>query len=108
MASHGHFTLPPAPGPRSCAPTTSTAIYFQVLGLRGELLGGELSLPYRPTSRPRCRARRTSATAWLHNSDLRIGYVWVATGLRPRRARPLVQVGETLGKRAPATEIIRA
>ena len=84
-------------------------IYYQVLGLRGELLGGELGLPLPPDEEPKVPGETHFRDGELHNSDLRIGYVWVAMpGYSAETRMALVQVGETLGKRSRlATEIIK-
>lgn len=84
-------------------------IHYQVLGLRGELLGGELALPLPAEEEPRAPGELRFRDGELHNEDLRIGYVWVAMPGRPAETRmALVQVAETLGKRSRlATEIIK-
>ncbi|MFT3663734.1 sensor histidine kinase [Piscinibacter sp.] len=84
-------------------------IHYQVLGLRGELLSGELSLPLPAEEEPRAPGELRFRDGMLHNEDLRIGYVWVAMPGRPVEAgMALVQVAETLGKRSRlATEIIK-
>ncbi len=84
-------------------------IHYQVLGLRGELLGGELALPLPAEDEARAPGELRFRDGELHNEDLRIGYVWVAMPGRPAETRmALVQVAETLGKRSRlATEIIK-
>ncbi|MDP9045809.1 MAG: sensor histidine kinase N-terminal domain-containing protein [Pseudomonadota bacterium] len=91
------------------------ATYYQVLGLRGELLGGDPALPLphdedrAPPGELRFRDDR------LGDETVRVAYLWVnhpdlaalrsgGTGTDP----PLVQVAETPGKRVRlATEIIK-
>ena len=84
-------------------------IYYQVLGLRGELLSGERNLPLPPEEEPRAPGDVRFRDGEMNSDDLRIAYVWVA--LPGRAGEPpmaLVQVGETLGKRSRlATEIIK-
>ena len=89
-------------------------IYYQVLGLRGEFLSGDASVPV-PADEDRgalgeVRFRDDS----VNNTDVRVAYLWVnaSPGLAGAAAGappgPLVQVAETLGKRSRlATEIIK-
>ena len=99
-------------------------IYYQVLGLRGELLSGDAALPV-PADEDRAPpgdVRFRDET--LGNETVRVAYMWVDVPERaPGRVRdtvparaavaattetPLVQVAETLGKRSRlATEIIK-
>jgi len=84
-------------------------IYYQVLGLRGELLSGERSLPLPPDDEPVVVDEVRFRDGEMNSDDLRIAYAWVA--LPGRNGDPplaLVQVAETLGKRSRlATEIIK-
>lgn len=84
-------------------------IYYQVLGLQGELLSGERSLPLPPEEEPRSPGDVRFRDGEMNSDDLRIAYLWVA--LPGRAGEPpmaLVQVAETLGKRSRlATEIIK-
>ncbi|WIT13148.1 sensor histidine kinase N-terminal domain-containing protein [Paucibacter sediminis] len=84
-------------------------IYYQVLGLRGEYLNGDRNLPV-PT------ADETIVPWELHfrddevdNENVRVAYLWVVPeGMGPSGKTMLVQVAETLGKRARLTnEIIK-
>jgi two-component system sensor histidine kinase TctE len=89
----------------------SDTIFYQVLGLRGELLSGDASLPVAVADGP--------VVPWeLHFRDdevgtdaVRVAYLWVTPeGRSPDGATGmlLVQVAETLGKRARLTnEIIK-
>ena len=93
-------------------------IYYQVLGLRGELLSGDSTLPV-PTDEDRAppgEVRYRDDT--LNNENVRVAYLWVNVQDRlpgagnatatPGPDAPLVQVAETLGKRSRlATEIIK-
>ena len=70
-------------------------IYYQVLGLRGELLSGERNLPLPPEEEPRAAGDVRFRDGEMNSDDLRIAYVWVA--LPGRAGEPpmaLVQVGE--------------
>ncbi|WP_298826854.1 sensor histidine kinase [uncultured Piscinibacter sp.] len=84
-------------------------IYYQVLGLRGELLSGERSLPLPPEDEPVVPDEVRFRDGEMDSDNLRIAYVWIA--LPGRSGEPpmaLVQVAETLGKRSRlATEIIK-
>jgi two-component system, OmpR family, sensor histidine kinase TctE len=92
-------------------------IYYQVLGLRGELLSGDsnLAVPGDEDRAPPGEVRFRDET--LNNDTVRVAYMWVNVQERaperaPERAgasdAPLVQVAETLGKRSRlATEIIK-
>jgi two-component system sensor histidine kinase TctE len=81
-------------------------IFYQVLGLRGELVSGDRTLPLPadaergPTGEVRFRDDAVGA------EPVRVAYVWVNVG--GDTAAPLVQVAETLDKRSRlATEIIK-
>jgi len=89
-------------------------IYYQVLGLRGELLSGERNLPLPPEPELSGDAPGLGPEDvrfrddQMHNDDVRVAYAWVAVAGRGGEARALVQVAETLGKRSRlATEIIK-
>ena len=85
-------------------------IYYQVLGLRGEFLSGESTLPV-PGDEDRAppgEVRFRDDT--VNNDSVRVAYMWVNVPDRPGAVgdAPLVQVAETLGKRSRlATEIIK-
>jgi two-component system sensor histidine kinase TctE len=87
-------------------------IYFQVLGARGEYVGGDHTLPVpREDDVPAVGDVRYRDDE-VHNEAVRVAYLWVAmpgVPLNPGTASPaLVQVAETLGKRSQlATEIIK-
>ncbi|CAN5725474.1 sensor histidine kinase N-terminal domain-containing protein [soil metagenome] len=83
-------------------------IYYQVLGLRGEYLSGDLTLPVPPEEEraPPGEVRYRDDT--LDNDSVRVAYMWVNVPDRAANSLPLVQVAETLGKRSRlATEIIK-
>ena len=107
-ARFAEFTLPP--GASELLHTDEADdIYYQVLGLRGELLSGERSLPLPPEDEPIVPDEVRFRDGEMNSDDLRIAYVWIA--LPDRSGEPplaLVQVAETLGKRSRlATEIIK-
>lgn len=87
----------------------SDTVYYQVLGVRGELLSGDATLPVPHDDAP--------PVPWeLHFRDdevgadaVRVAYLWVAPeGQGGTNRALLVQVAETLGKRARLTnEIIK-
>jgi two-component system sensor histidine kinase TctE len=79
-------------------------VYLRVLGTRGEHVAGdrELPLPEEAPSPPDLRFRDDIIQA----EPVRIAYLWLPAA--PGETPPLVQVAETLGKRARlATEIIK-
>ncbi|MBW8830689.1 MAG: sensor histidine kinase N-terminal domain-containing protein [Burkholderiales bacterium] len=86
----------------------SDDIYYQVLGLRGEYLSGDRSLPV-PTEDDRAPPGELHfRDDTLNNDSVRVAFLWVDVPGRPPNAAPLVQVAETLGKRSRlATEIIK-
>ena len=87
----------------------SDTVFYQVLGLRGELLSGDAGLPVPTEEAP--------VVPWeLHFRDdevgsdaVRVAYLWVSPEGQAGASRTmLVQVAETLGKRARLTnEIIK-
>ncbi|HUG22967.1 sensor histidine kinase, partial [Piscinibacter sp.] len=101
------FTLPP--GASEILHTDeSDDIYYQVLGLRGELLSGDRQLPVPPDDDIAAPGDVRFRDDKLNNTSVRVAYLWVDTPGRPPDAAPLVQVAETLGKRSRlATEIIK-
>jgi len=88
-------------------------VYYQVLGLRGELLSGDTTIPV-PLSAERGTAGELHfRDDVINNTDVRVAYLWVYVGTAKGvagnvPAGPMVQVAETLGKRSRlATEIIK-
>ncbi|WP_375138742.1 sensor histidine kinase [Piscinibacter defluvii] len=104
-AAVAEFTLPARAA--EVLHTDEDDVYYQVLGLRGELLSGDrqLPLPLDEERPPVGDLRFRDAT--MDRDDVRVAYVWV----QPAGAADgvaLVQVAETLGKRSRlATEIIK-
>jgi two-component system, OmpR family, sensor histidine kinase TctE len=83
-------------------------IYYQVLGLRGEYLGGERSVPVPPVEDLSDLGEVRFRDDVIGNEEVRIAYAWVPLPQRSSDSPPLVQVAETLGKRSRlATEIIK-
>ena len=82
-------------------------VYFQVLGARGEYIAGDRDLPV-PDETPLAAQDLRYRDDEVHADAVRVAYVWLpATGV-PGELPPLVQVAETLDKRARlATEIIK-
>jgi two-component system sensor histidine kinase TctE len=82
-------------------------VYFQLLGARGEYIAGDkdLQVPEEGTGVAQFIRYRDDE---VHGDAVRVAYLWLpATGV-PGEGAPLVQVAETLDKRARlATEIIK-
>jgi len=102
-----HYALAPEAAALLRADESDT-VYYQVLGLRGEFLSGDRNLPV--------PADDESGIPWeMHfrddevgNDAVRVAYLWVAPEDRTSGPTMLVQVAETLGKRARLTnEIIK-
>ncbi len=81
-------------------------VYFQLLGARGEFVAGERNLPV--PDEPAAAMTLKYRDDEVHADAVRVAYLWLpATGV-PGESPPLVQVAETLDKRARlATEIIK-
>lgn len=81
--------------------------YFQVLGVRGEFLAGDIDLPVPgedllPTLELRYRDDD------IQGIPVRVAYVWLSVPGRPGQYAGLVQVASTLNKRSRlATEIVK-
>ena len=105
------FTLPTAAS-EILRTDEADDIYYQVLGLRGELLSGEAALPV-PGDEDRAPLGEVRYRDETLNTDtVRVAYMWVnvagRAAAREGQSAPLVQVAETLGKRSRlATEIIK-
>ena len=87
-------------------------IYFQVVGGRGEYVGGDHALPLPQGDELPIVGEMRFRDDEVHNQAVRVAYLWVAMPSPqrlPGNAAPaLVQVAETLGKRSQlATEIIK-
>jgi two-component system sensor histidine kinase TctE len=83
-------------------------IYYQVLGLRGEYLSGERSVPVPPVEDLSAIGEVRFRDDVIGSEEVRVAYAWVPVSQRSTESPPLVQVAETLGKRSRlATEIIK-
>ncbi len=118
----GHVELAPARGPELLArfalpESTAERLrrdevderHYQVLGLRGELLGGDPELPA-PVADAGMRPGEVRFTdAEIGGRPVRVAVLWVPVpDAAPGSRLPAVQVAETLGKRSQlATEIIK-
>src|SRR5574340_1189860 len=82
-------------------------VFFQVLGARGEFVAGdrELPVPDEPPAAPQELRYRDDE---VDGDAVRVAYLWLAPSGVAGESPTLVQVGETLEKRARlATEIIK-
>jgi two-component system, OmpR family, sensor histidine kinase TctE len=86
----------------------SDDIYYQVLGLRGELLSGDRTLPL-PVDETTTSGEVRFRDDVQAGADVRVAYMWVDLAPQlPGSGAALVQVAETLSKRSRlATEIIK-
>ncbi len=82
-------------------------VYFQVLGARGEFLAGDRDLPV-PEDSPAAAQQLRYRDDEVHGDPVRVAYLWLPPTGVPGESAPMVQVAETLDKRARlATEIIK-
>ena len=82
-------------------------VYFQLLGARGELVAGERDLPVPDEVVALGQAMRYRDDE-VNADGVRVAYLWLPSTGVPGEVPPLVQVAETLDKRARlATEIIK-
>jgi two-component system, OmpR family, sensor histidine kinase TctE len=86
----------------------SDTVFFQVLGARGEWVAGDRDLPVPDEPRAPVGELRFRDDE-VQGQAVRIAYLWLAADKAgPAAVPPLVQVGETLDKRAQlTTEIAR-
>ncbi len=82
-------------------------VYYQVLGTRGEYLGGERDLPLPPDDDKAIDGEVRLREDLIHGEEVRVAYAWIKVDVKG--AGPvLVQVAETLEKRKTlATEIVK-
>jgi two-component system sensor histidine kinase TctE len=87
----------------------SDTVYYQVLGLRGELLSGDATLPVPTEDAPVAPWELHFRDDEVGSDAVRVAYLWVAPAGQAGSGRTmLVQVAETMGKRARLTnEIIK-
>lgn len=82
-------------------------VFHQILGARGELVSGDRDLPVPPPPPGADGDALNFRDDEIRGQSVRVAYRWVSLG--PGQPRALVQLGETLGKRALlATEIVKA
>jgi len=85
----------------------SDLVYYQVLGVRGELISGESDFPLPRDLETPEPGRVMLRDDVLRGDEVRVAYVWLERDTEPRRL-VLMQVAETTGKRSTlATEIIK-
>ena len=85
----------------------SDLVYYQVLGVRGELISGEGDIPLPRDTDPPEPGRVMLRDDVLRGDEVRVAYVWLDRNTEPKRL-VLMQVAETTGKRSTlATEIIK-
>jgi two-component system sensor histidine kinase TctE len=85
----------------------SEPVTVQVLGLRGELLQGDADLPVPQDERPGELGELRFRDDQLRGEPVRVAYLWLPE-MGGGGSGPLVQVAETLDKRARlATEIVK-
>jgi two-component system sensor histidine kinase TctE len=83
------------------------AMYYQVLGLRGELVAGDRNLRV-PVDEPVEPGVLKFRDDTMLEEPVRVAYLWLTVPLEGREVPPLVQVAETLDRRSRlATEIIK-
>lgn len=83
-------------------------LYYQVLGLRGEFLSGDRTLPVPPDDDRSNLGQLRFRDDNIAGEPVRIAYQWIAVPGASGGAPALVQAAETLGKRSRlATEIIK-
>lgn len=73
-------------------------IYFQVLGLKGELVAGDRDIPWADPPEDLRTEQVYFRDADIHNEDVRVAYLYVQPG--PGPAQVTVQVAETRNKRS--------
>jgi two-component system sensor histidine kinase TctE len=85
----------------------SDLVYYQVMGVKGELLGGEREFPPPSEDEKPVIGEVRLRDGEIHGLDVRIAYTWIRMDV-PDAQPALVQVAETREKRKVlATEIIK-
>jgi len=103
---HVQFNLP-LPARELLRAGDEDTVYYQVLGPRGEYLGGEREFPLPPEEEIHVPGEVRLRDDELHGLDVKVAYMWVPLNL-PQGKTALVQVAETLDKRSVlAAEIIK-
>ncbi len=82
--------------------------HFQILGLGGEFLAGERSLPPPLDEQRALPGELRFRDAMLKSEAVRVAYIWIDGEVAAGQVQPLVQVAEPTGKRSRlAAEIIK-
>jgi len=104
--SRASFTLP-RPARELLRADDSDTVYYQVIGPKGEFLGGERALPAPPLEDNAVPDEVHIRDDIVKGFDVKVAYIWV--NLPDAGSQPaLVQVAETLEKRSVlATEIVK-
>ncbi len=103
---HVQFKLP-LPARELLRTNDDDAIYYQVLGARGEYLSGEREFPLPPEDEPILPGKVRLRDDEFQGLDIKVAYMWVPLSL-PDTKLALVQVAETLDRRSVlAAEIIK-
>jgi two-component system sensor histidine kinase TctE len=107
-SGRSRYALAPEAAALLRADETDT-VYYQVLGLRGELLNGDANLPVPLPDDVIVPWELHFRDDEVGNEQVRVAYLWVSPeGQAGSTKTMLVQVGETLGKRTRLTnEIIK-
>lgn len=85
----------------------SDLVYYQVLGVRGELISGEGDFPLPRDSETPEPGQVKLRDDVVRGDEVRVAYIWLLRDTEPQRL-VLMQVAETKGKRSTlATEIIK-
>jgi two-component system sensor histidine kinase TctE len=83
-------------------------VFFQVLGVRGELVGGSRQVPVPEDEAAQPRPEVSFRDDQIQGEPVRVAALWLPATGRAGEQPPLVQVAETLDKRSRlATEIIK-
>ena len=83
-------------------------LYYQVLGLRGELVSGNRELPVPEEEGAASSNELRFRDDTVHGDAVRVAYLWLPQSAATGETPPLVQVAETLDRRSRlATEIIK-
>lgn len=105
---HVAFSLP-AGADRLLRADEADDVYFQVLGGRAELIGGDSTVPVPPEDEATAVGELRFRDDEMHGQSVRVAYLWVAPPNGAGNRKPaLVQVAETRVKRSQlANEIIK-
>jgi two-component system sensor histidine kinase TctE len=98
----------PIPARELLRADTTDNLYFMVLGLRGEFVAGDREMPLPDEDDVPAPGAVKLRNGQVRGQEVRIAYSWVEFAAQPGAQPALVQVAETLEKRALlANEIIR-